>query len=330
MFKLLLLFSVRADSGQRIHSSTPRPSKCVFFQVSLKFCGFFMFLSGFSRTWNSFSRSPTFNKHVRFTLFASSGSHRHTSLQNPLPEAMAIILLCIHFLPIIISPSHPCHSQLPRPWPRFSTASTAAPAASSRWTTLSWPFWAARSSDVQPRSARRGGWRWRSSSKLHGEVVFPIRNDAKAMEKSLFARPQVWTRLGNLLLHHIHISRLGIWVALHTFIHALAQRLGLKLGQTFLHDSEWKSKIHLWYQIETGNIHKKNWQAKKTRKKGCEEGGLKRCPFSIKFRHISKSLGLFPNSKLYTLNLVYWSRFLFNIKMHSPSVDTATTTHHSF
>ena len=207
MFELLLLFSVRADSGQRIHSSTPRPSKCVFFQVSLKLCGFFMFLSGFSRTWNSFSRSPTFNKHVRFTLFASSGSHRHTSLQNPLPEAMAIILHCIHFLPIIISPSHPCHSQLPpkkislpRPWPRFSTASTAAPAASSRWTTPSWPFRAARSSDVQPRSR---------SSKLHGEVVFPIRNDAKAMEKSLFARPQVWTRLGNLLLHHIHISRLG-------------------------------------------------------------------------------------------------------------------------
>ena len=48
-----------------------------------------------------------------FTLFASSGSHRHTSLQNPLPEAMAIIFHCIHFLPILISPSHPCHSQLP-------------------------------------------------------------------------------------------------------------------------------------------------------------------------------------------------------------------------
>ena len=141
--------------------------------------------------------------------------------------------------------------------------------------------------------------------------------------KSLLVWPQVWARLGNLLLHHIHISRLGIWVALHTFIHALAQRL----GQTLLHDSEWTSKIHLWYQIETVNIHKKNWQAKKTRSKRCEEGGLKRCPFSIKFRHISKSLGLFADSKLYTLNLLW---FLFNIKMHSPSFDTATTTHHSF
>ena len=98
-FKLLLPFSVYADSGQQIRSSTPSPSKCVFFQVSLKLCGFFMFLSGFSRSRNSFSRSPTFNKQLRFalfTLFARSGSHRHTSLQNPLPEAMAIIFHCIH------------------------------------------------------------------------------------------------------------------------------------------------------------------------------------------------------------------------------------------
>ena len=122
-----------------------------------------MFLSGFARSRNSFSWSPTFNKHVRFTLFASSGSHRHTSLQNPLPEATAFILHCIHFLSILISPSHPCHSKIPprripfpRPWPSFSTASTAAPAASSRWTTLSWPFCAAQCSDVQPRSAPRG------------------------------------------------------------------------------------------------------------------------------------------------------------------------------
>ena len=124
----------------------------------------------------------------QFTLFASSGSHRHTSLQNPLPEAMAIIFHRIHFLPILISPSHPCHSQLPprrislpRPRPLLVAASTAAPAASSRWTTASWPFCAARCSDVQPRRARRGGWSWRFS-KLHGEVVFPIQNDAKAME----------------------------------------------------------------------------------------------------------------------------------------------------
>ena len=113
MFKSHLPFSVYADSGQRIQSSTPRPSKCVFFRISLELCAFFMSLSGFSRSRNSFSRSPTFNKHVRFTLFASSGSHRHTSLQNPLPKAMAVNFHCIHFLSIIISPSHPCHSQLP-------------------------------------------------------------------------------------------------------------------------------------------------------------------------------------------------------------------------
>ena len=236
-------------------------------------------------------------------------------------------LHCLHRQVATATP--PFRIPFPRPWPELVAASTAAPAASSRWTTASWPFIAARCSDVQPRSARRGGWRWRSS-KLHGEVVFPIQNDAKAMEKPLLGWPQVWARLGNLLLHRIHITRLRIWVALHTFIHALAQCLGLKLGRTFLHDSEWKSQIHSWYQIKTWNIHKKNWQAKTTRSKGCEEGGLKRCPFSIKLRHISKSLGLFPNSKLYTLNLVYWSQFLFNIKMHSPSVDTATTTHHSF
>ena len=192
MLKLHLPLFVYADSGQQIQSSTPSPSKYFFFQISLELCGFFMFLSGFSRSRNSFSRSPTFNKHVRFTLFtlfASSGSHRHTSLQNPLPEAMAIILHCIHFLPILISPSHPCHSQLPppkislpRPRPVLFAASTAAPAASSRWTTASWPCSAAQCSDVQPRGAHRGDRRWRSS-KLHGEVFFPIRNDAKVMKK---------------------------------------------------------------------------------------------------------------------------------------------------
>ena len=71
---------------------------------------------------------------------------------------------------------------------------------------------------------------------LHGEVVFPIRNDAKAMKKSWLVWPQVWARLGNLLLHHLHISRLG----------------------TLLQKSEWTSKIHLWYQIKTRNIHKRN------------------------------------------------------------------------
>ena len=99
MLKLHLPLFVYADSGQQIQSSTPSPSKCVFFQVSLKLCDFFMFLSGFSRSKNSFSRSPTFNKQLRFalfTLFAWSGSHRHTSLENPLPEATAKIFHCIH------------------------------------------------------------------------------------------------------------------------------------------------------------------------------------------------------------------------------------------
>ena len=82
---------------------------------------------------------------------------------------------------------------------------------------------------------------------------------------------------------------------------------GSKLGQTLSHDSEWTSKIHLWYQIKTGSVHKKNWQAIKPRSKGCEEGGLKQCPFSIK--SVKNQRVLFPNSKLYTLNLVYWSRF---------------------
>ena len=75
MFKLLLPFSVYADSQQQIQSSTPSPSNCFFFQISLKLCGFFMFLSRFWRTRNSFRQSPTFNNHVRFTLFASSSSH---------------------------------------------------------------------------------------------------------------------------------------------------------------------------------------------------------------------------------------------------------------
>ena len=253
--------------GSRFKARLQVRQKCVFFQISLELCGFFMFFSGFSRSRKSFSRSPTFNNHAR------SRSHRHTTLQNPLL----------------------------RPRPLLSAASTAAPAASSRWTTASWPLRAAWCSDVQPGSARRGGWRWRSS-KLHGEVVFPSETMPKRW-KALLGWPQVWTGLGNLLLHHIRISRPFThssmhWPSVWPFKHCY-----------MTHDSEWTSKIHLWYQIETGNIHKKNWQAKKPRSKGCEEG-LKRCPFSIKFRHISKSLGVFPNSKLYTLNLVYWSWFL--------------------
>ena len=91
----LALF-VCADSGQQIQSSTPTSVNFFFFQVSLKLCDFFMFLSGFSRSRNSFSRSPSFNKHLRFTLFAWSGSHRHTSLQNPLPEATAVVSRNLH------------------------------------------------------------------------------------------------------------------------------------------------------------------------------------------------------------------------------------------
>ena len=47
--------------------------------------------------------------------------------------------------------TQPQRNSLPRPRPRFSTASTAAPAASSRWTTASWPFRAARCKDVSPQ-----------------------------------------------------------------------------------------------------------------------------------------------------------------------------------
>ena len=284
----------------------------------------------FSRSRNSFSRSPTFNNHARFTLFASSGSHRHTSLQ--IPEATAIIFHCIHFLPILISPSHPRHSQLPprkipfpRPRPSFFTASTAAPAASSRWTTLSWPFCAARCSDVQPRSARRGGWSWRSS-KLHGEVVFPIRNDAKAMEIFVGLATGLGSTGKPALTSHLYQQTRNF--SCHSHIHPCTGPVfGPKVGTNIVAWQWWTSKVNLWYRINTGNIHKKNWKAKKMRSKGCEEGGLKRCPFS----YIKEPWPVpqFQIMSLCTLNLVYWSRFLFNIKMHSPSFDTATTTHHS-
>ena len=82
--------------GSRFKARLQRPSIFCFFQISLKLCDFFMFLSGFSRSRNSFSRSPSFNKHLPFTLFAWSGSHRHTSLQNPLPEATAVVSRNLH------------------------------------------------------------------------------------------------------------------------------------------------------------------------------------------------------------------------------------------
>ena len=167
MLKLHLPLFVYADSGQQIQSSTPSPSKCVFFQISLKLCDFFMFLSGFSRSRNSFSRSPTFNKHLRFalfTLFAWSGSHRHTSLQNPFPRpwpsfstASTSFPSSFHLPILAIRNFLPRKKPFPRPRPLVAAASTAAPAASSRWTTASWPFCAAQCSDVLPRSARRGG-----------------------------------------------------------------------------------------------------------------------------------------------------------------------------
>ena len=104
MLKLLLPLFVYADSGQQIQSSTPSPSECFFFQISLKLCDFFMFLSGFSRSRNSFSRSPTFNKHVRFT---------------------SIYIVCI----VRATATPPFRIPFPRPWPSFSTASTSFPSS---------------------------------------------------------------------------------------------------------------------------------------------------------------------------------------------------------
>ena len=113
-------------------------------------------------------------------------------------------------------------------------------------------------------SERPQGWLKLKVQRCMVRWFFPIRNDAKAMEKSLLVWPQVWARLGNPLLHHSHISsRLGIWVALHTFIHALAQCLGLKLGQTLLRDS----------QVKTGNIHRES----------DEQGLLKGGPKTVSF-----------------------------------------------
>ena len=56
--------------------------------------------------------------------------------------------------------SKPSHNKtdrnsLQRPRSLFSTACTAAPAASSCWTTASWPFCAARCKDVSPEGSGR-------------------------------------------------------------------------------------------------------------------------------------------------------------------------------
>ena len=154
-----------------------------------------MFLSGFSRSRNSFSRSPAFSKHVRFTLFASSGSHRHTSLENPVPKAMAVIFHCIHFLSILISPSHPCHSQLPPPKIPFRGHGLHCPRP---------PPQRRPPAAVGPRGRGRFALPCAATSSLgapaevadaEGPVscmvrwFFPIRNDAKAMEKSLLVWP---------------------------------------------------------------------------------------------------------------------------------------------
>ena len=45
----------------------------------------------------------------------------------------------------------------------------------------------------------------------------------------------------------------------HSHIHPCTGPVfGSKLGQTLSHDSEWTSKIHSWYQIKTGSVHKTN------------------------------------------------------------------------
>ena len=104
-----------------------------------------------------------------FLVFQEAEIHSAGGLRPSISIYDLHYLHCLHRQVATATP--PFRIPFPRPWPELVAASTAAPAASSRWTTLSWPFWAAGCSDVQPRSARRGGWRWRSS-KLHGEVVF--------------------------------------------------------------------------------------------------------------------------------------------------------------
>ena len=71
------------------------------------------------------------------------------------PSISMYDLHCLHCQVATATP--PFRIPFPRPRPSLFAVSTAAPAASSRWTTASWPLRAAWCSDVQPRSARRGG-----------------------------------------------------------------------------------------------------------------------------------------------------------------------------
>ena len=157
-------------------------------------------------------------------------------------------------------------NSVPRPRPCLVAASTAAPTASSRWATASWPFWAERCSDVKPRSAAR--WKVQRCSAWWG--VFPIRNDAKVMENLGWSATGLGSTGKSALTSHSY-QQIPNW-SYHSQVHPCTGPVfGFKFDQTPVNDSEWTSKINSWYQIKTGKkyIHKKNRQAEKTRSKGC-------------------------------------------------------------
>ena len=266
-----------ADSGQQIQSSTPCPSKCVFFQISLELCDFFMSLSGF------FQEAEIHSAGLR-------------------PSITMRDLHCLHLQVATATP--PFRIPFPRPWPSFSTASTSFPSS------FHLPILAIRNflpekspsrghgrhfslHPLQRRPPAAVGPRCRGHFALQGAATSSLGAPAEVAEaegpvscmvrwsfqsetmpkrwKSLLVWPQVWARLGNLLLHHICISRLGISVAIHTFTHALAQCLGLKLGQTLLHDSDGHQKLTYGTELIQGISTRKI-----ERRKKCEARVVKR------------------------------------------------------
>ena len=99
---------------------------------------------------------------------------------------------------------------------------------------------------------------------LHGEVVFPIRNDAKVME------PLGWSATGLVstgkpaLTSHSYQQTRNM--GYHSQVHPCTGPVfGFKLDQTPVNDSEWTSKINSWYQIKTGNISTRKTDKRKKR-----------------------------------------------------------------
>ena len=115
-----------------------------------------------------------------------------------------------------------------------------------------------------------GGWRWRFS-KLHGEVFF---SDPKRCQSDGWETPSYIT-----FVSESADSELG--VAIHTFIHALAHCLGLKLGQTLLPDSECTLKIHFWTY---GTKLSQGISTRETDEQGLWRGGPKTVSFLNQIR----------------------------------------------